>query len=136
MDVKPLNRRMRAKCKVCNQLFVTEKRVRVRQTCSPECYTKLHESIKAEASLACAVCGTAMERVHANRQRRTCSDECRKLLISSHNNTRKDSSGVLHADPDGPLPGDPSPDQIRVMAEQIKAKNLELKRLGVITRRD
>lgn len=106
MDVKPLNRRMRAKCKVCNQAFITEKRVRVRQTCSPECYTKLHESIKAEASLPrCAVCDQPMQLQRKGQHRQTCGIECTRILLKRHRSTQASGADI---EGDGPDPLDPT----------------------------
>lgn len=93
-DIKPLHRRMRAKCKVCKEVFVTKKRLRVRQTCSEECYVKLQEAIKNEP-IECAMCLEPMERVYGNRQRRTCSEKCRKRLIASHQNAQRTTLGAL-----------------------------------------
>jgi len=111
MDVKPLQRRMRAKCKVCKKVFVTEKRLRVRQTCSDECYVKLQEVIKQQP-IECAICSNPIERVRESRQRRTCSDECLNRLLRQHNNTQKNNACIAPKDPFGPQPGDPSPAEI------------------------
>lgn len=134
-DIKPLHRRMRAKCKVCKEVFVTQKRLRVRQTCSEECYVKLQEAIKNEP-IECAMCLEPMERVYGNRQRRTCSEKCRKRLIASHQNAQRNNSGRFVDDDGEQGPNDPSPDEIQVMAQEIKRRNLEMKRLGIETRRD
>jgi hypothetical protein len=95
--IKLLARRMRAKCKVCKRAFITEKRLRVRQTCS---------------------------------------EECRVRRIVSHQNAQRNNSGRFVDDDGEQGPNDPSPDEIQVMAQEIKRRNLELKRLGIETRRD
>jgi len=106
MDVKPLQRRMRVKCKVCRKGFVTDRRVRPRQTCSEFCYVTLQEQIKAQAALPkCAVCDEPMERVRQGRQNSTCSHACRNILLKHHRDAQASGADI---ECDGPDPLDPT----------------------------
>lgn len=78
----------------------------------------------------CEVCGCPVIKRPNRHARRTCSKDCQKILLSTNPNLRRNNSVIG----DGPGPNDPTPDQIRQRADQIKERNMDAKRRGVILR--
>ncbi len=82
--------------------------------------------VKASATLTlqCVVCGREFSIPKRTRPRRTCAHDCQMALIAKHANGRRNTSGRFEQeDFDGPMPGDPSVEQIWSMAAEIRKRN-------------
>ena len=82
-------------------------------------------SVASRLHFDCAVCGRNFSIPYRTRPRRTCSHDCKMSLMSKHANCcRNTTSGRFEQnDFSGPLPGDPTVEQIWTMAAEIRKKN-------------
>ena len=81
-------------------------------------------SVASRLHLECVICQRKFTVPYRVRHRVTCSAECQCELLAKHANGRRNTSGRFEQeDFDGPMPGDPSVEQIWSMAAEIRKRN-------------